>query len=57
EAGLLVTALDGLFWSGSQRIAADVLRLRKAGMPVVTTTVEVHDNLTGTTRKVPAYHL
>ncbi|END2093352.1 DNA-binding protein, partial [Escherichia coli] len=23
----------------------------------VTTTVEVHDNLTGTTRKVPAYHL
>ncbi|EJM2148796.1 DNA-binding protein, partial [Escherichia coli] len=21
------------------------------------TTVEVHDNLTGTTRKVPAYHL
>ncbi|EKP9810898.1 DNA-binding protein, partial [Escherichia coli] len=29
EAGLLVTALDGLFWFGSQRIAADVLRLRK----------------------------
>ncbi|EOR8358200.1 DNA-binding protein [Escherichia coli] len=57
EAGLLVTALDGLFRFGSQRIAADVLRLRKAGMPVVTTTVEVHDNLTGTTRKVPAYHL
>ncbi|EPW1748566.1 DNA-binding protein, partial [Escherichia coli] len=26
-------------------------------MPVVTTTMEVHDNLTGTTRKVPAYHL
>ncbi|EPC0288591.1 DNA-binding protein, partial [Escherichia coli] len=23
----------------------------------VTTTAEVHDNLTGTTRKVPAYHL
>ncbi|EOU8151210.1 DNA-binding protein, partial [Escherichia coli] len=22
-----------------------------------TTTVEVHDNLTGTTRKIPAYHL
>ncbi|MBP2880378.1 DNA-binding protein, partial [Escherichia coli] len=57
EAGLLVTALDGLFWSGSQRIAADVLRLRQSGMPVVTTTVEVHDNLTGTTRKIPAYHL
>ncbi|MDB6985870.1 DNA-binding protein, partial [Escherichia coli] len=57
EAGLLVTALDGLFWFGSQRIAADVLRLRKAGMPVVTTTVEASDNLTGTTRKIPAYHL
>ena len=39
------------------RIAADVLRLRQSGMPVVTTTVEVHDNLTGTTRKIPAYHL
>ncbi|HDD9741794.1 TPA: DNA-binding protein, partial [Escherichia coli] len=24
---------------------------------VVTTTVEVHDNLTGTTHKIPAYHL
>ncbi|EFA3684234.1 DNA-binding protein, partial [Escherichia coli] len=22
-----------------------------------TTTVEVHDNLTGTTHKIPAYHL
>ena len=29
EAGLLVTALDGLFWFGSQRIAADVLRAEK----------------------------
>ncbi|EPU6503888.1 DNA-binding protein, partial [Escherichia albertii] len=57
ETGLQVTALDGLFWFGSQRIAADILRLGNAGMPVVTTTVEVHDNLTGTTRKVPAYHL
>ena len=57
EAGLLVTALDGLFWSGSQRIAADILRLRKSGMPVVTTSVEGSDNLTGTTRKIPAYHL
>ena len=57
EVGLLVTALDGLFWFGSQRIAADVLRLRKAGVPVVTTSVEVNDNLTGTTRKIPAYHL
>ncbi len=29
EAGLLVTVLDGLFWSGSQRIAADVLEAEK----------------------------
>ena len=57
KAPRLVTALDGLFWFGSQRIAADALRLRNAGMPMVTTTVEVHDNLTETTRKVPAYHL
>ncbi|MBN6403639.1 DNA-binding protein, partial [Enterobacter hormaechei] len=26
-------------------------------MPVVTTSVEASDNLTGTTRKIPAYHL
>lgn len=57
EVGLLVTALDGLFWFGSQRIAADVQRLRKSGMSVVTTSVEVNDNLTRTTRKIPAYHL
>ncbi len=57
EAGLRVTALDGLFWFGSQRIATDILRLRKGGMSVVTANVEVSDNLTGTIRKVPAYHL
>ncbi|EFN6235515.1 hypothetical protein FVI09_24010 [Escherichia coli] len=57
ETGLLVTLPDSLFWFGSQRIAVDILRLRQSGMPVVTTTVEVHDNLTGTTRKVSAYHL
>lgn len=28
-AGLLVTALDGLFWSGSQSIATDVLEAKK----------------------------
>ncbi|MBF5427546.1 DNA-binding protein, partial [Escherichia coli] len=33
--GLLVTALDGLFWLGTQRIAADVQRLRQSGMSVV----------------------
>ena len=47
-AGLLVTALDGLFWFGSQRIAADVLELKAGMRRVVTTTVEVRDNLTGT---------
>lgn len=57
ETRLQVTAMDGLFWFGSQRIAADILRLRKSGMPVVTTSVEASDNLTGTTRKIPAYHL
>lgn len=31
ESGLQVTALDGLFWFGLQRIAADVQRLRKQG--------------------------
>lgn len=31
EAGLEVNPLDGLFWFGLQRIAADVLRLRKRG--------------------------
>nr|WP_304485978.1 DNA-binding protein [Rahnella aquatilis] len=36
ESGLAVTALDGLFWFGLQRIAADVQRLRKTGMRIVT---------------------
>ena len=36
EAGLLATALDGLFWFAVSALQADVLRLRKAGMPVVT---------------------
>ncbi len=56
EAGLEVTALDGLFWFGIQRIAADVQRLRKSGMVIATAEVEVFDNLTGSTRRVPVYH-
>ncbi len=56
EAGLQVTALDGMFWFGSQRIAADVLRLRKAGMRIATSSAEVYDNLTRTTRYIPVYH-
>lgn len=40
ESGLLVTALDGLFWLGTQRIAADVQRLRQSGMVIVTREVE-----------------
>lgn len=55
ENGLDVTALDGLFWFGLQRIAADVQRLRKAGMRIVTSETEVFENLTLTTRLVPVY--
>jgi hypothetical protein len=57
ESGLDVTALDGLFWFGSQRIAADVLRLRKSGMRVATGQTLVSDNLTATVRSVPFYRL
>ena len=57
ENGLTVTALDGLFWFGIQRIAADVQRLRKAGVRIVTSETEVFDTLTGTNRRVPAYSL
>lgn len=55
ESELQVTALDGLFWLGCQRIAADVLRLRKTGMVIVTSETDVFDILTGTTRRVPVY--
>lgn len=57
ESGLIVTALDGLFWPGTQRIATDVQRLRQSGMVIVTREVEVSDTLTGTTRLVSAYAL
>ncbi|KIS41381.1 hypothetical protein [Kosakonia radicincitans] len=53
--GLQVTALDGLFWFGIQRIAADVQRLRKTGLKIATAETDVFDNLTGTTRRVPVY--
>ncbi|WP_439413296.1 DNA-binding protein, partial [Enterobacter ludwigii] len=46
EGGLQVTALDGLFWFGCQRIAAEVLRLCKTGMRIATSDTEVFDNLT-----------
>ncbi|WP_342324197.1 DNA-binding protein [Kosakonia sp. BYX6] len=55
ESGLEVTALDGLFWFGSQRIAADIQRLRKTGMVIATAETEVFDNVTGTTRLIPVY--
>ncbi|WP_312690273.1 helix-turn-helix domain-containing protein [Kosakonia sp.] len=55
EQGLPVTALDALFWFGSQRIAADIQRLRKSGLRIATAEVDVFDNLTGTTRRVPVY--
>ncbi|WP_336219673.1 DNA-binding protein [Citrobacter amalonaticus] len=57
ESGLQVNALDGLFWFGLQRIAADIQRLRAAGMSVQASDVEVYDSLTGTVRTVTAYHL
>ncbi|WP_373225135.1 helix-turn-helix domain-containing protein [Enterobacter cloacae complex sp. ESBL7] len=57
EIGLQVTALDGLFWFGIQRIAADVQRLRKAGMVIVTSETEVSYNLTSTPRRIPVYTL
>lgn len=55
ESGLSVTALDGLFWFGIQRIAADVQRLRKAGMRIATAESDVFDTLTKTTRRIPVY--
>jgi len=55
EAGLPVTALDGLFWFGMQRIAADVSTLRKSGMKISTDEVDAFDTLTGTLRRVPVY--
>ncbi|EEF6877341.1 DNA-binding protein [Salmonella enterica] len=54
-AGLQVTALDALFWFGCQRMASDVLRLRRAGMVISTSETDVFDTLTGTTRRVPVY--
>ena len=57
EGGLQVTTLDGLFWFGIQRIAADVQRLRKSGMAIATSETEVSDNLTGTIRRIPVYRL
>lgn len=55
EAGQQVNALDGLFWLGSQRIAADISVLRQAGLKIVTTDVVVCESLTGTTRMISAY--
>ena len=57
ENGLAVTALDGLFWFGIQRIAADVQRLRKTGMRIVTSETVVFDTLTKTSRQIPVYRL
>lgn len=57
ETGLTVNALDGLFWLGSQRIAADVSTLRTSGMNITTSEVEVYDDLTATTRTISAYRL
>ncbi|MEJ4045504.1 helix-turn-helix domain-containing protein [Erwinia sp. SLM-02] len=55
ESGLQVTVLDGMFWFGIQRMAADIQRLRKSGMRIATAETEVFDSLTGTLRRVPVY--
>lgn len=57
ESGLQVNALDGLFWFGIQRIAADISALRSAGMAITTAEVEVADSLTRTTRMIAAYQV
>ncbi len=55
ENGLQVTVLDGMFWFGIQRMAADIQRLRKSGMRIATAETEVFDSLTDTLRRVPVY--
>lgn len=57
ESGLSVTVLDGMFWFGIQRMAADIQRLRRSGMRIATAEVEAFDSLTGTVRLVPVYRL
>jgi len=57
EYGLQVNALDGLFWLGLQRIAADISVLRQSGMAIATAERNVFDSLTGTTRTIPTYSL
>ena len=57
ETGLQVTALDGLFWFGSQRIAADIQRLRKSGMRTTTSAISVYDSITATRRLCPVYRI
>lgn len=56
-SGLFVTALDGLLFFGVQRIAVDVMILRKQGMNISLTRADVFDNQTQTRREVPAYRL
>jgi hypothetical protein len=53
ENGLAVTALDGLFGFGMQRIAADVAVLRKKGMRIATSEIQVWDSHTATLRSMP----
>lgn len=57
ESGLFVNALDGMFWLGLQRIAADIAVLRKSGLAIATSEVEVFDTLTGTVRMISSYQL
>lgn len=39
-----MTAIDGLFWLGSQRMAADIAGLRKKGMAIAKAEADVFDD-------------
>jgi len=46
-SGLQLNVLNGLFWPGSQRIAADIAVFRQTGPKIVTTALAVRDSRTG----------
>jgi len=54
-SGLLVTALDAMLFFGIQRVAVDVMALRKQGLDVTLSQADVFDSQTQTRREIPAY--
>jgi hypothetical protein len=56
-SGLLVTALDALLFFGIQRVAADVMALRKQGLAVTLSQADAFNSQTQTRREIPAYRL